>query len=73
MAADPAWRQEWLALPSQVIPAVIGPDQIVRPGIEGLRYLADLASSADLQPRLPLTAETAPGRDARPAAIARAA
>ena len=29
------WRQEWLALPSQVIPAVIGPDQIVRSGIEG--------------------------------------
>ena len=38
------WRQEWLALPSQVIPAVTGPDQIVRPGIEGLRYLADLAA-----------------------------
>ena len=30
------WRQEWLALPSQVIPAVIGPDQVVRPGIDGL-------------------------------------
>ena len=42
------WRQEWLALPSQVIPAVIGPDQIVRPGIEGLRYLADLAGTAAL-------------------------
>jgi hypothetical protein len=35
------WRQEWLALPSQAIPAVIGADQIVRPGIEGLRYLDD--------------------------------
>jgi hypothetical protein len=37
------WRQEWLALPSQVVPAVIGTDQAVRPGLEGLRYLAHLA------------------------------
>ena len=53
------WRQEWLALPSQVIPAVIGPDQIVRPGIEGLRYLADLASTPACG-RACLAAETAP-------------
>ncbi len=46
------WRQEWLALPSQVIPAVIGPDQVVRPGIEGLRYLADLAVRTGVPPRL---------------------
>ena len=65
------WRQEWLALPSQVIPAVIGPDQIMRPGIEGLRYLADLASTAGLRPRL--HAGTAPGQDTRPATITRAA
>lgn len=67
------WRQEWLALPSQVIPAVIGPDQVLRPGIEGLGYLVDLCSAAGLRPRLPLPAEGAPGRDVRPAAIARAA
>jgi len=48
------WRREWLALPSQVIPAVIGPDHLARPGVEGLRYLAGLAA-------------TAPGRDARQA------
>jgi hypothetical protein len=65
------WRQEWLALPSQVIPAVIGSDQIVRPGIEGLRYLADLASTAGLRQRL--HAGTAPGRDAQPVAVAGAA
>jgi DSBA-like thioredoxin domain-containing protein len=65
------WRQEWLALPSQVIPAVIGPDQAVRPGIEGLRYLADLAGAASLRHR-PHTG-TAPGRDARPVAAARVA
>ena len=65
------WRQEWLALPSRVIAAVIGSDQIVRPGIEGLRYLADLASTAGLRPHL--QAETAPGRGAGPVTIARAA
>jgi 2-hydroxychromene-2-carboxylate isomerase len=41
------WRQQWLTLPSQVIPAVIGPDQIVRSGVDGLHYLADLAGAAD--------------------------
>ena len=59
------WRQEWLALPSQVIPAVIGPDQVVRPGIDGLRYLAELAGTAGLRPLLPPVPEpsraTTPG------------
>jgi 2-hydroxychromene-2-carboxylate isomerase len=41
------WRQEWLALPSQVIPAVIGPDRIVRSGTDGLHYLADLAGAVE--------------------------
>jgi hypothetical protein len=36
------WREGWLALPSQVIPAVIGPDRVVRSGIDGLHYLAGL-------------------------------
>ena len=67
------WRQEWLALPSQVIPAVIGPDQVVRPGIDGLGYLADLAGNARLLPRLPVHAGTEPDLEARPAATARAA
>lgn len=67
------WRQEWLALPSQVIPAVIGLDQVARPGIEGLCYLADLASTDGLRPRLPMHAGTALGRDVRSVAIARAA
>ena len=67
------WRQEWLALPCQVIPAVIGPDQVVRPGIGGLGYLADLAGYAGLLPRLPVHAGTEPDLDARPAAAARAA
>jgi 2-hydroxychromene-2-carboxylate isomerase len=67
------WRQEWLALPSQVIPAVIGPDQVVRPGIEGLRYLADIAGTAGPRPLPPVRAGTEPRRDGRPVAIARAA
>ena len=67
------WRQEWLALPSQVVPAVTGPDQVVRPGIEGLRYLADLARTTGRPPLLPVRAGTGPHRDARPAAITRAA
>ncbi len=29
------WRQEWLAPPSQVIPAVVGPDQALRTGTTG--------------------------------------
>jgi 2-hydroxychromene-2-carboxylate isomerase len=39
------WREDWLALPSQVIPVVIGPDQVVRSGSDGLRYLAGLAGT----------------------------
>ena len=55
------WRQEWLALPAQVIPAVIGADHIARPGVEGLRYLAGLVSAAGLPTSLPARAGSAPG------------
>lgn len=67
------WRQEWRTLPSQVIPAVIGPDQVVWPGIDGLRCLADLASTVSPQPPMPVHARTEQRRDARSAASARAA
>jgi 2-hydroxychromene-2-carboxylate isomerase len=67
------WRQEWLALPGQVIPAVIGPDQVLRPGTDGLRYLADLATAAGLAPRLRTGTHTAPARGRQPVAAARAA
>ena len=67
------WRQEWLALPSQVIPAVIGPDQIVRSGTDGLRYLAGLATAAGVAPRLRAGAGIAPEPDRRPLVTARAA
>ncbi|HET9968218.1 MAG TPA: hypothetical protein VFQ68_08260 [Streptosporangiaceae bacterium] len=60
-------------LPSPVIPAVIGSDHIVRPGIEGLRYLAGLAGTVGLPASLPAQAGTAPGRVARRVPAARAA
>jgi hypothetical protein len=61
------------ALPSQVIPAVIGPDQVVRSGIDGLCYLADLAGAASPRRRRPVGAETAPDAGRQPLAAARAA
>ncbi len=64
------WRQEWLAPPSQVIPAVVGPDQALRTGTDGLRYLADLATVAGLAPRLRTGTDTAPAWDRRPVAAA---
>jgi len=67
------WRQEWLALPSQVIPAVIGSDHIVRSGVEGLRYLAGLTGGAGVPASPPAHAGTAPGRAAGQAPAARAA
>jgi hypothetical protein len=53
-----------------VIPAVIGPDKILRSGTDGLRYLADLAGAADVTLSLPAgaEAESAPGRPAARAA-----
>jgi hypothetical protein len=67
------WRREWLALPSQVIPAVIGPDQVMRPGIDGLRYLADLAATAGLPPLLPRRGGSEQGRGSPPSVIGQAA
>lgn len=36
------WRSEWLALPEQVVPTVIGHSGVVLPGVSGLEYLAQL-------------------------------
>ena len=67
------WRQEWLALPSPVIPAVIGPDQIVRSGVAGLRYLAGLGAARSVPPRLAPGDEPVPGTRGQPLAAAWAA
>lgn len=67
------WRQEWLALPSAVIPAVIGPDQAVRSGLDALSYLADLASVTLAVARPGAVADTGPDRDRQPLAADRAA
>jgi DSBA-like thioredoxin domain len=40
------WRQDWLALPGQVIPAVITPDGTVLAGASALACLAALAAGA---------------------------
>jgi hypothetical protein len=67
------WRQDWLALPSQVIPAVIGADQVLRSGVDGLRYLAVLAGAAGRPQRLPASTATPPGGKRGSMASARAA
>lgn len=47
------WRQGWLGLPSQVIPAVVGHDQIPRSGTEALHYLAHLTGTGNVPYRAP--------------------
>jgi hypothetical protein len=49
------WRQHWLALPQQVIPAVISPSGTAHFGADGLRYLAGIAGSPAI------ARDTAPG------------
>jgi hypothetical protein len=65
------WRQAWLALPQQVVPAVISPSSTVHFGADGLRCLAGIAGSPavprDAAPALP-DAPAAPGRLDGPAA-----
>jgi DSBA-like thioredoxin domain len=67
------WREEWLALPSQGIPAIIGPEQVVRSGADGLRYLAALTTPAGVTPRVRTGTHTAPDTNRQPVAAARAA
>lgn len=56
------WRREWLALPGQVIPAVIDPGGGLHPGIAGLEYLASLLRPAR-------SGNPAPGRAGANAAV----
>jgi hypothetical protein len=42
------WRQQWLGLPQQLIPAVISPSGTVHFGADGLRCLAAIAAPAAL-------------------------
>jgi 2-hydroxychromene-2-carboxylate isomerase len=55
-----AWRREWLALPSQIVPTVTSAGGAVHPGTDGLRYLAGLAAAVTP----PRQAAAEPGRDA---------
>ena len=49
------WRQRWLALPQQVIPAVVSPSGTAHFGADGLRFLAGIAGSPAI------ARDTAPG------------
>ncbi len=40
------WRQQWQALPQQVLPSIIGPDSTFHSGVQALGCLADLAGFA---------------------------
>jgi 2-hydroxychromene-2-carboxylate isomerase len=67
------WRDDWLALPGQIIPAVIGPDGILRSGADGLRYLGGLAGHAGAEAGLPARSAAEPGQGRQPLRAARAA
>lgn len=42
------WRDQWLAMPQQVVPAVLSPGGGIHSGPDGLRYLAEIAGPAAL-------------------------
>jgi len=67
------WRDDWLALPSQVIPAVVGPDGILRAGADGLRYLGGLPGHSGTAAGLPARPAAEPGQHRQPLRAARAA
>lgn len=63
------WQEQWLALPRQVTPAVIGPDGTVHVGADGLRCLAAIMATVAHpqtgQVRRPAAGPAGIGRDAR--------
>jgi hypothetical protein len=67
------WRQRWLALPQQVIPAVVSPSGTVHFGADGLRFLAGIAGSPaiarDTAPGLPSQARRRHEKRHRAAAV----
>ena len=70
------WRHDWLALPAQTIPAVIGSDGVLRSGADGLHYLADLAErtgAGNQADRAGTAAGGAGGTAARPGGVRPAA
>jgi 2-hydroxychromene-2-carboxylate isomerase len=67
------WRDDWLALPSQVIPAVVGPDGILRAGADGLCYLGGLPGHSGAVAGGPARPAAEPGQHRQPLRAARAA
>ena len=70
------WRQEWQALPQQVLPSIIGPDSTFHSGVQALGCLADLAGFAGAARRVaPVLAgggAAAPHRRRQPQVASRA-
>ena len=54
------WQEQWLALPRQVTPAVIGPDGTVHVGADGLRCLAAIMATAGALPGRERVAQAGP-------------
>ena len=54
------WQEQWLALPRQVTPAVIGPDGTVHGGADGLRCLAAIMATAGALPGRERVAQAGP-------------
>jgi hypothetical protein len=54
------WQEQWLALPQQVTPAVIGPDGTVHGGADGLRCLAAIMATVDALPGRERVAQAGP-------------
>ncbi|MFI5062556.1 MAG: DsbA family protein [Streptosporangiales bacterium] len=67
------WRDAWLALPSQVIPAVVGPDGILRAGADGLHYLGGLPAHSGAAAGLPARLAAELGQHRQPLRAAQAA
>jgi len=54
------WQEQWLSLPRQVTPAVIGPDGTVHVGADGLRCLAAIMVAASVLPGRERVAQAGP-------------
>jgi hypothetical protein len=54
------WQEQWLALPRQVTPTVVGPNGAVHSGADGLRRLAAILVPAAALPRPERVAQLGP-------------
>jgi hypothetical protein len=57
------WQEQWLALPRQVTPAVVGPNGAVHSGADGLRRLAAILVPASALPGRERVAQLGPAME----------